>query len=175
MEISLRPCPTIRAPSPLFSCHGLRILQFQIGGKSPERALGRSVFRRNPSRTRSSSAAELHRSKSSLESLFCYDKSIPEEIIDKPVPRLWRHRKYHVFKMWRARPSWFQLRKWFCHFIVWFRKLLCQYKETMLDWMGFYSYKFCSYTFFLRTWLHLVVNNDMLLLIISQPTHQFRN
>ena len=34
---------------------------------------------------RSSSAAELHGSKSSLESLFCYDKAIPEEIIDKPA------------------------------------------------------------------------------------------
>ncbi|KAH7675226.1 Heat shock protein DnaJ cysteine-rich domain-containing protein [Dioscorea alata] len=85
MEISLRPCPTIRAPSPLISCHGLRVLRCQIAGKSPACSLNRSIFRRNPSRARSSSAAELHGSKSTLESLFCYDKAIPEEIIDKPV------------------------------------------------------------------------------------------
>ncbi|KAI0498744.1 hypothetical protein KFK09_019636 [Dendrobium nobile] len=34
---------------------------------------------------KSSSQRELHRFKSSLESLLCYDKSIPEEIIEKPI------------------------------------------------------------------------------------------
>lgn len=27
----------------------------------------------------------MHKQRSSLESLFCYDKAIPEEIIDKPI------------------------------------------------------------------------------------------
>lgn len=30
-------------------------------------------------------AGDLHKQRSSLESLFCYDKPIPEEIIEKPV------------------------------------------------------------------------------------------
>ncbi|KAI3444209.1 hypothetical protein Pfo_000874, partial [Paulownia fortunei] len=30
-------------------------------------------------------AGDVHRRRSSLESLFCYDKPIPEEIIEKPV------------------------------------------------------------------------------------------
>lgn len=33
----------------------------------------------------SSSAGDVHRRRSSLESLFCYDKAIPEERIEKPV------------------------------------------------------------------------------------------
>lgn len=31
------------------------------------------------------SVGDAHRRRSSLESLFCYDKSVPEEIIEKPV------------------------------------------------------------------------------------------
>ncbi|XP_058084976.1 uncharacterized protein LOC131232625 isoform X2 [Magnolia sinica] len=34
---------------------------------------------------KSISVGDLHRCKSNLESLFCYDKPIPEEIIEKPV------------------------------------------------------------------------------------------
>ncbi|KAL0912082.1 hypothetical protein M5K25_018030 [Dendrobium thyrsiflorum] len=37
------------------------------------------------SQVKSSSQRELRRFKSSLESLLCYDKSIPEEIIEKPI------------------------------------------------------------------------------------------
>ncbi|KAI3788565.1 hypothetical protein L2E82_01335 [Cichorium intybus] len=33
----------------------------------------------------SNAVGDMHRKLSSLESLFCYDKSIPEEIIEKPV------------------------------------------------------------------------------------------
>lgn len=33
----------------------------------------------------SSSVGDVHRRRSSLESLFCYDKPIPEEIIEKPI------------------------------------------------------------------------------------------
>ena len=33
----------------------------------------------------SCSAGDVHRRRSSLESLFCYDKAIPEEIIEKPI------------------------------------------------------------------------------------------
>ncbi|KAI3811817.1 hypothetical protein L1987_21553 [Smallanthus sonchifolius] len=33
----------------------------------------------------SSAVGDMHRKLSSLESLFCYDKSVPEEIIEKPV------------------------------------------------------------------------------------------
>uniref|UniRef100_A0A5B6ZJS8 DnaJ/Hsp40 cysteine-rich domain superfamily protein n=1 Tax=Davidia involucrata TaxID=16924 RepID=A0A5B6ZJS8_DAVIN len=33
----------------------------------------------------SSSSADVHRRRGSLESLFCYDKAVPEEIIEKPV------------------------------------------------------------------------------------------
>lgn len=33
----------------------------------------------------SGSLGDVHRQRSSLESLFCYDKAIPEEIIEKPV------------------------------------------------------------------------------------------
>ena len=33
----------------------------------------------------SSSLGDVHRRRSSLESLFCYDKPIPEEIIEKPI------------------------------------------------------------------------------------------
>lgn len=35
--------------------------------------------------TQSSSAGDVHGQRSSLESLFCYDKAIPEEKIEKPV------------------------------------------------------------------------------------------
>ncbi|XP_004288622.1 PREDICTED: uncharacterized protein LOC101307729 [Fragaria vesca subsp. vesca] len=31
------------------------------------------------------SAGDVHKQRSRLESLFCYDKAIPEEIIDKPI------------------------------------------------------------------------------------------
>lgn len=34
---------------------------------------------------KSSSAGDVHRRRSSLESLFCYDKAIPEERIEKPI------------------------------------------------------------------------------------------
>lgn len=34
---------------------------------------------------KSSSIRDVQRRKSNLESLFCYDKSIPEEIIERPV------------------------------------------------------------------------------------------
>ncbi|XP_011623482.1 uncharacterized protein LOC105420657 isoform X2 [Amborella trichopoda] len=40
---------------------------------------------RNPSQIGSGSVGDIHRCRSSLESLFCYDKPIPEEIIEKPV------------------------------------------------------------------------------------------
>ncbi|GMP98240.1 hypothetical protein CsSME_00046206 [Camellia sinensis var. sinensis] len=33
----------------------------------------------------SRSVEDAHRRRSSLESLFCYDKAIPEEIIEKPI------------------------------------------------------------------------------------------
>ncbi|CBI31228.3 uncharacterized protein LOC100241525 [Vitis vinifera] len=36
-------------------------------------------------RAESSSVGDVHRRRSSLESLFCYDKPIPEEIIEKPI------------------------------------------------------------------------------------------
>ncbi|KAL7600694.1 uncharacterized protein LOC111890664 [Lactuca sativa] len=40
----------------------------------------------SPSQISSSNAVgNMHRRLSSLESLFCYDKSVPEEIIEKPV------------------------------------------------------------------------------------------
>lgn len=44
-----------------------------------------SVRRSTRISIKSSSTHELQRCKSNLESLFCYDKSIPEEIIEKPV------------------------------------------------------------------------------------------
>ncbi|XP_042511639.1 uncharacterized protein LOC122086724, partial [Macadamia integrifolia] len=34
---------------------------------------------------RSNSVADVHKKSSSLESRFCYDKPIPEEIIEKPI------------------------------------------------------------------------------------------
>ncbi|KAL6988625.1 hypothetical protein U1Q18_014379 [Sarracenia purpurea var. burkii] len=43
------------------------------------------VSRFSPDAASSSSVEDVHRRKSSLESLFCYDKEIPEEIIDKPI------------------------------------------------------------------------------------------
>ncbi|KAK4581370.1 hypothetical protein RGQ29_024861 [Quercus rubra] len=36
-------------------------------------------------RAKASSAGDVHRRRSSLESLFCYDKAIPEERIEKPI------------------------------------------------------------------------------------------
>ncbi|XP_011004770.1 PREDICTED: uncharacterized protein LOC105111180 isoform X2 [Populus euphratica] len=44
-----------------------------------------SVFPSASSHGESSSMADVHRRRSSLESLFCYDKPIPEERIEEPV------------------------------------------------------------------------------------------
>ncbi|KAJ3674778.1 hypothetical protein LUZ60_005394 [Juncus effusus] len=44
-----------------------------------------STFRPNSFPIRASSINDLLRSKSNLESLFCYDKSVPEENIEKPI------------------------------------------------------------------------------------------
>ncbi|KAL2464292.1 uncharacterized protein Fot_52248 [Forsythia ovata] len=73
-----------------------------------------------------SSVGDVQR-RSSLESLFCYDKPIPEEIIEKPiglslirrvylgesgnhcqssVSRLRGNWKYYVFGMWGSRSPW---------------------------------------------------------------------
>ncbi|KAA8516908.1 hypothetical protein F0562_017274 [Nyssa sinensis] len=44
-----------------------------------------AVSRSCSSEASSSSAGDVHRRRSSFESLFCYDKAVPEEIIEKPV------------------------------------------------------------------------------------------
>ncbi|GMN38985.1 hypothetical protein TIFTF001_008207 [Ficus carica] len=52
----------------------------KLSALSPNGSVSRSC-----SNGASSSAGDVHRRRSSLESLFCYDKAIPEEIIEKPV------------------------------------------------------------------------------------------
>lgn len=44
-----------------------------------------AVSRSCPDEASSRSVEDAHRRRSSLESLFCYDKAIPEEIIEKPI------------------------------------------------------------------------------------------
>ncbi|XP_057948718.1 uncharacterized protein LOC131144223 isoform X2 [Malania oleifera] len=62
---------------------------FRLGRNQPFAKL-RAISRNGPGSssashgTESSSVGDVHR-RSSLKSLFCYDKSIPEEIIEKPI------------------------------------------------------------------------------------------
>ncbi|XP_072956031.1 uncharacterized protein [Typha angustifolia] len=89
MEISIKP-PSISLSNPSIPCFSPRSLRFQIKGNEAESNFRASVTtplgsRCISSRIRSSSTHDLERSKSSLESLFCYDKSVPEENIEEPI------------------------------------------------------------------------------------------
>ncbi|GAV82771.1 hypothetical protein CFOL_v3_26222 [Cephalotus follicularis] len=78
--------------SPNFNCNKKMSYGFQFGGfESIKRSYAASV---SPNGSVSSSASHgaessavqnAHRERSSLESLFCYDKPIPEERIEKPI------------------------------------------------------------------------------------------
>ncbi|PIN06473.1 hypothetical protein CDL12_20979 [Handroanthus impetiginosus] len=67
------------------SCRSSRFLP-RIGYRNHrnEVGLGSSTFSCTP-RIVPCAAGDVHRQRSSFESLFCYDKPIPEEIIEKPV------------------------------------------------------------------------------------------
>ncbi|XP_020256038.1 uncharacterized protein LOC109832949 [Asparagus officinalis] len=70
------------------SCNPRKIPQFQIKGIEPGSfPVNRSLTRYNLAQIRmnSTSVRDLQSCKSNLESLFCYDKSVPEEIIEKPA------------------------------------------------------------------------------------------
>ncbi|KAL7197898.1 hypothetical protein ACSBR2_020425 [Camellia fascicularis] len=65
------------------SLFGLKEKQpsFRIHAMSNDGAVSRSC----PDEASSRSVEDAHRRRSSLESLFCYDKAIPEEVIEKPI------------------------------------------------------------------------------------------
>ncbi|KAK6931833.1 hypothetical protein RJ641_003626 [Dillenia turbinata] len=83
MDSTLKLClitPIVPSPrSSLPSRFGLKPNQFKA------KVSAVSLNGSSPSGADSNSTADVHRKKSSLESLFCYDKSIPEERIEKPI------------------------------------------------------------------------------------------
>ncbi|XP_068651210.1 uncharacterized protein [Aristolochia californica] len=67
-----------------------KIPRFQLNGRNPASKIyaissNGSLPSCDSNLIKMSSMEDVRRSKSSLESLFCYDKSIPEEIIEKPI------------------------------------------------------------------------------------------
>ncbi|OAY73229.1 uncharacterized protein LOC109713346 [Ananas comosus] len=89
MEIAIKPS-SFPASNPSIPCCNPCPIRVTIEGReSPSnvRALSAasSAFRCSASRITSRSTRDLHKSKSNLESLFCYDKAVPEENIEKPV------------------------------------------------------------------------------------------
>uniref|UniRef100_A0A1D1Z9I3 Chaperone protein DnaJ n=1 Tax=Anthurium amnicola TaxID=1678845 RepID=A0A1D1Z9I3_9ARAE len=85
MEISIRtPSPaSCPAAASLFP----RVPRSRVGAGAQSRGFspGRSVSLRSTTRIISGSIGDLQRCKSNLESLYCYDKSVPEETIEKPI------------------------------------------------------------------------------------------
>ncbi|XP_077247959.1 dnaJ/Hsp40 cysteine-rich domain superfamily protein [Tasmannia lanceolata] len=73
-------------PSSLHEIYG-----FHSKGRGPIRkkilvtSINGSVPSYNSNQIKSNAVRDVHRVKSNLESLFCYDKPIPEEIIEKPI------------------------------------------------------------------------------------------
>ncbi|WOK99007.1 hypothetical protein Cni_G07719 [Canna indica] len=92
MEISVKPSSVSSPCYPSMPSCGARVLRFQIKGN--EFAGKFHPFFVNPypyalrcsfTRINSSSIHDLRRFRSNLESLFCYDKSFPEEDIEPPI------------------------------------------------------------------------------------------
>ncbi|KAG9452052.1 hypothetical protein H6P81_004956 [Aristolochia fimbriata] len=81
-SLSLKPL-SIRSPSG-------KISLFQLNGRVSASKMNSissngSLPACDSNRIKMSSKEDVQRCKSSLESLFCYDKSVPEEIIEKPI------------------------------------------------------------------------------------------
>ncbi|KAI3993865.1 hypothetical protein MKX01_002878 [Papaver californicum] len=82
MEITF----AISSPTPILKSSLHNYSKFQLKGRdyhsnSHKRSISLSAMNLVGSR----SIGDVHRTRSSLESLFCYDKPIPEEIIEKPI------------------------------------------------------------------------------------------
>ncbi|XP_010243724.1 PREDICTED: uncharacterized protein LOC104587713 [Nelumbo nucifera] len=77
-------------PIPSFGSFVVKNSRFSFKGRESIRKLSAishdgSIPCNSANLAKSSSAVKVHKIRSSLESLFCYDKTIPEEIIEKPV------------------------------------------------------------------------------------------
>ncbi|KAE8099767.1 hypothetical protein FH972_017721 [Carpinus fangiana] len=79
--------PVLPKSPPKFRNPNHKILSgFRFNGKKISAIFPNgSVYPSASQRGESSSGGDVHRRRSSLESLFCYDKAIPEERIEKPV------------------------------------------------------------------------------------------
>ncbi|XP_043699139.1 uncharacterized protein LOC122649939 [Telopea speciosissima] len=78
---------TVPSPTPSFSSRFNTDSRFQLRGRKSTRKLC-AISSDNgscSSRVRPNSVVDVHKKRSSLESLFCYDKPIPEEIIEQPI------------------------------------------------------------------------------------------
>ncbi|KAJ1690568.1 hypothetical protein LUZ63_014723 [Rhynchospora breviuscula] len=89
MEVSIGS-PPVSSPSRLISPQNLRFGRISARRVQSTTNYGvlrtrQSAFSSNSVQVRASSIDDIQRSRSSLESLFCYDKPVPEENIEKPV------------------------------------------------------------------------------------------
>ncbi|KAJ4978504.1 hypothetical protein NE237_009284 [Protea cynaroides] len=86
METTLR-ISSVSLPTSPFSSPFNADSSFQVRGRKPTRKFC-AISSSNGSCSSPvgpNSVADAHKKRSSLESLFCYDKPIPEEIIEKPI------------------------------------------------------------------------------------------
>ncbi|KAA8518353.1 hypothetical protein F0562_015764 [Nyssa sinensis] len=88
LKISLMTLPIHSSPNS-HHLHKISISWFGRKGIEPITKLhdvsNNGAVSRSCSDEASSSSTDVHRRRSNLESLFCYDKAVPEEIIEKPV------------------------------------------------------------------------------------------
>ncbi|KAK9069319.1 hypothetical protein SSX86_013435 [Deinandra increscens subsp. villosa] len=83
--LSVPPVP-VRVPSSRYLLLSRKSICFGDRGKIVAATSDNGAAFPSDSQLSSSSAVgDMHRKLSSLESLFCYDKAVPEEIIEKPV------------------------------------------------------------------------------------------
>ncbi|XP_043697619.1 uncharacterized protein LOC122648476 [Telopea speciosissima] len=88
METTALWISSVPSPTPSLGSPFNRDLKFQLRGRKPISKLSAisSHDGSSSNRARLNSVADVHKkSSSSLESRFCYDKPIPEEIIEKPI------------------------------------------------------------------------------------------
>eukprot|EP00262_Sarcandra_glabra_P009172 TRINITY_DN2320_c0_g1_i1.p1 TRINITY_DN2320_c0_g1~~TRINITY_DN2320_c0_g1_i1.p1 ORF type:complete len:169 (+),score=19.61 TRINITY_DN2320_c0_g1_i1:135-641(+) len=90
MEITIQISSISSTSSPLASSSLLKIPRFQLKRREPKikiRAISHngSASHYNSNQIQSSLLGDEQRIKQNLESLFCYDKPVPEEIIETPI------------------------------------------------------------------------------------------
>ncbi|KAK9290384.1 hypothetical protein L1049_008553 [Liquidambar formosana] len=89
MESTLK-ISSITLPIPSPKSHLRKFSVFRFRGSQPITEIyalsqNGSVSPSASQKAESGSVGDVHRRRSSLESLFCYDKTIPEEVIEKPI------------------------------------------------------------------------------------------